>query len=409
MHKSNPDTPFHIWIANEPKVPSQSSQNFIYDFCSSGKGLCTTKDTSSGKGLSTNKTGGPLRHNSFPDHEPEYMGYPKTNGRGLDPRRFGPLVDNDNIPQSNDSFETIRTNVPPSNEPELRFEPKPEEVKDLVDFRFKSGVYTEEPYDFSKEFNIGDLYRDRIELKNHIRAYAVVNKFNLEHVLSNKYKIVVRCKVHTCIRVEIDGGKAYKNTDPVGLQYILGIPKKTWSKLYILMSRYEVAYRNHVESKNNVILKVRDLPIHVFIKELCRICSEMSCTYREEAQKSQARLTSWATDHCESRKFVADSLTCRVCTSRHHFQMASYDRTDSINIEDGTCFYRWWQTIDIPYEHGVHVLGLANVDPTTRISEYFTSDTYKVVYEPIWIPISGIEQYKFFKTDPRVHAPILAV
>ncbi|KAF6156120.1 hypothetical protein GIB67_024090 [Kingdonia uniflora] len=73
---------------------------------------------------------------------------------------------------------------------------------------------------------------------NYIRAYAIVNKFNLEHVLSNKYKIVVRwkghkcswriyatrllgsalfrvstyCSVHTCIRVETEGGNAYKVT-----------------------------------------------------------------------------------------------------------------------------------------------------------------------------------------------------
>ncbi|KAF6145949.1 hypothetical protein GIB67_007968 [Kingdonia uniflora] len=118
------------------------------------------------------------------------------------------------------------------------------------------------------------------------------------------------------------------------------------------MSR--VAYTNHVESWNNVILKMRDLLIHVFIKELRRIYSEMSYTYREEAEKSQARLTSWATDHY------------------------------------GTCSCRWWQTIGIPCEHGVRALGLANVDQTTRVFEYITNDTYKVVY----------------KTDPHVHAPI---
>ncbi|KAF6175762.1 hypothetical protein GIB67_035889 [Kingdonia uniflora] len=212
------------------------------------------------KGLSTTQVGGHLRHNSFPDPEPEYKGYPETNGKGLDPRRFGPLVDDYDVPQSNDSFETIRTDVPPSNEhsipqsnvhisneplltnipqsnehfqtipidvplsnepcisqsnihlsnelvltnvllsnepmltnvpfsiepepiigqtepsAELRFELQPEQVKDLVDFWFKYVAYIEDPYDFSKEFNIGDLYRDRIKLKNHIRAYAVVNK-----------------------------------------------------------------------------------------------------------------------------------------------------------------------------------------------------------------------------------------
>ncbi|KAF6153317.1 hypothetical protein GIB67_003507, partial [Kingdonia uniflora] len=81
----------------------------------------------------------------------------------------------------------------------------------------------------------------------------------------------------------------------------------------------------------------------------------------------------WATDHCKSKKFIADSLTCRVRTSRHHFQITSYGRTDSVNIEDGTCSCRWWQMMGIPCEHGVHALGLVNVDPTTRISEYFTN------------------------------------
>ncbi|KAF6141085.1 hypothetical protein GIB67_006530 [Kingdonia uniflora] len=440
IHKTNPGTPFHIWIVNDLRAPSQNSQNFIYNFCSSGKGLSTTKDTDSSIGLSTTKAGGPLRHNLFPDPEPEYRGYLGTNNRGLDPRRFGPFVDDENdlfetirsdvppsnepsipqsnvhlsnepmltyVPQSNEPFQTIPTNVthsnkpfipqssihlsnepvltnvPPSNESmltnvplsiepepiigqtetsdEFRFEPQPKQVKDLLDFRFKSAAYTEDPYDFSKEFNIGDLYRDKIELKNHIRAYAVVNKFILEHVLSNEYKIVVRCKGHKC----------------------------SWR---IYATRYGVAYINHVESWNNVILKVRDLPIHVFIEELHIIYSKMSYTYREEAEKSQARLTPWATDHCESRKFVIDSITCRVRTSRHHFQMTSYARTDSVNIEDGTCSCRWWQTMGIPCKHGVRALGLANVYPTTRVSEYYTNNTYKAVYEPIWIPIRGIEQ-----------------
>ncbi|KAF6170788.1 hypothetical protein GIB67_015740 [Kingdonia uniflora] len=199
--------------------------------------LSTTKDTGSGRSLSTTKAGVPLRHNLFPDPEPEYRGYPEINGRGFDLRRFGPFVDDENdsfktirtdvppsnepsipqsnvhlsnkpmlsyvsqlnepfqtiptnvplsnepsIPQSNihPSNETVLTNVPPSNKPmltnvplsiepepiigqtktsaELRFEPQPKQVKDLLDFRFKSAAYTEDPYDFSKEFNIGDLY-----------------------------------------------------------------------------------------------------------------------------------------------------------------------------------------------------------------------------------------------------------
>ncbi|KAF6151391.1 hypothetical protein GIB67_012251 [Kingdonia uniflora] len=109
-----------------------------------------------------------------------------------------------NVPQSNEPFQTIPTNVPlsnkpfipqssihpsnepvltnvlPSNEPmlinvplsiepepiigqietsaEFRFEPQPKQVKDLLDFLFKSVTYTQDPYNLSKEFNIGDLY-----------------------------------------------------------------------------------------------------------------------------------------------------------------------------------------------------------------------------------------------------------
>ncbi|KAF6142088.1 hypothetical protein GIB67_037006, partial [Kingdonia uniflora] len=45
------------------------------------------------------------------------LGYPETNVRGLDPRSFGPLVED--VPQSNKYFETIRTDVPPSNVPNI--------------------------------------------------------------------------------------------------------------------------------------------------------------------------------------------------------------------------------------------------------------------------------------------------
>ncbi|KAF6149510.1 hypothetical protein GIB67_003658 [Kingdonia uniflora] len=227
---------------------------------------------------------------------------------------------------------------------------------------------------------------------------------------SNLYILMSRMAAETFTSIDSDKHmNAIRNSNLVGLQYILGIPKETWSNLYIPLTRYGVAYTNHVESWNNVILKVRDLPIHVFIEELHKICLEMFYTYREEAEKSQAHLMPWASDYCENKKFEVDLLTCKVCTSRHHFQMTCYGRIDSANIEDGTCSCRWWQTMSIPYEHGVRALSLANVDPTTRVSVNFTNNTYKAIYEPIWIPIRGIEQWKILKTDPRVHAPIPTV
>ncbi|KAF6145773.1 hypothetical protein GIB67_016222 [Kingdonia uniflora] len=146
----------------------------------------------------------------------------------------------------------------------------------------------------------------------------------------------------------------------------------------LIHTRYGFAYTNHVKSWNNVILKVRDLPIHVFIEELHRICSEMSYTFKEKAKKSQARLTPWAMDHYPILKILKMVLVLVV----------------------------GGKMMGIPCEHRVRALGFANADPATRVSEYFTNNTYKAIYEPIWIPIRGIEQWKILKTDPRVCALI---
>ncbi|KAF6155055.1 hypothetical protein GIB67_035802 [Kingdonia uniflora] len=110
-----------------------------------------------------------------------------------------------------------------------------------------------------------------------------------------------------------------RNADLVGFQNILGILKETWSNLHIPKGRYGVAYTNHVESWNNAIVKVRDLPIHVFIEKLRTICSKISYMYREEVEMSQARLKPWAMDYCERNKFAENSLAYNICTSRYHF------------------------------------------------------------------------------------------
>ncbi|KAF6142446.1 hypothetical protein GIB67_039410, partial [Kingdonia uniflora] len=212
--------------------------------------LSTTKDTGSGRGLSTTKAGGPLRHNSFPDPEPEYRGYPETNGRWLDPCRLRPFVDDENdslktictdvppsdepsipqsnvhlsnepvltnVPQSNEPYQTIPTNVPLSNEPSIlqssihlsnepvltNVPPSNEPILTNVPFSIEPETIigqTEPSAEFRFELQpeqVKDLL-DWIELKNHIRAYAVVNKFNLKHILSNEYKIMERCKGHKC-------------------------------------------------------------------------------------------------------------------------------------------------------------------------------------------------------------------
>ncbi|KAF6152504.1 hypothetical protein GIB67_023198 [Kingdonia uniflora] len=280
--------------------------------------LSTTKDIGLGKDLSTTKVGGPLRHNSFPYPKPEYRGYPKTNGRGLEPRRFGPFVDDEN-----DSFETIRTDVPPSNEPSI--------PQSNVHISNKL-VLTNVP-----QSNEPSIPQSSIHLSNEPVLTNILpsNKPMLTNVpLSIKPEPIIGQTKTSDVR---------QLSARISTTYELLCESKIRSRLHKLCQEW-----------NNVILKVRDLPIHMFIEKLHRICSEMSYTYREEAEKNQARITTWATDH-------------------------------------------------------LRALGLANVDSTTLVFEYYINNTYKAVYEPIWIPIRGIEQWKILKTDPRVRVPIPTV
>ncbi|KAF6141576.1 hypothetical protein GIB67_023748 [Kingdonia uniflora] len=256
------------------------------NFCSSGKGLSTTKDSGSGKGLSTTKAGGPLRQNSFPDPEPEYRGYPKKNGRGLDPRRFESLVDDDDdIPQSNDFFETICTDVPPLNKPSI-------------------------PH-------------SNVHLSN-------------EPVLTNVYQ---SNKPFQTVPTDV----------PLSNESCI-------SQLNIHLSNKPVL--------TNIPLSNEPKPI---IGQ-----TEASAELRFESQPEQVK---------DLVDFWFKSIA---------YTEDLYDFSKEFNI-DGTCSCRWWQTMGIPCEYGVRALGLANVNLTTRVSEYFTNDTYKAVYEPIWIPIRGIE------------------
>ncbi|KAF6138239.1 hypothetical protein GIB67_011079 [Kingdonia uniflora] len=73
----------------------------------------------------------------------------------------------------------------------------------------------------------------------------VIHTFCAFHISNNikttleSTRIAFRMAAETLTSINFNKHmNAIWNTDPVGLQYILGIPKDTWSNLYILMSRY---------------------------------------------------------------------------------------------------------------------------------------------------------------------------
>ncbi|KAF6148898.1 hypothetical protein GIB67_014269, partial [Kingdonia uniflora] len=71
-----------------------------------------------------------------------------------------------------------------------------------------------------------------------IHTFCVFHISNNIKTTLESTRIAFRMAVKVLTSIDFDKHmNAIRNTDPMGLQYILGIPKETWSNLYILMSR----------------------------------------------------------------------------------------------------------------------------------------------------------------------------
>ncbi|KAF6167879.1 hypothetical protein GIB67_027657 [Kingdonia uniflora] len=377
MHKTNLSTPFHIWIVNELRVPSENSQNFISNFCSSGKGLSTTKDTGSEtEGENTYKAASSRWVASIIKQKLQKGPNYKPSGIIDDMQIYHNIDVTYNLTgcAKEKAYAEMRGSFEHAYQLLTSYFTKvrlvdPDSVSDIQTASCKNKRFTRCFWYFGPPKKTYKLLRPvvviggtflkgkyrgtlltaiAIDPSNHIfpLAFSIIDSETTEswtyflemfgpnfhgydtrfvvisdrnpgiinvvpkvfpfaihtfcvfHILNNikitleNMRITFRMVAEALTSIDFDKHmNVIQNTDPVGLQYILGIPKETWSNLYILMSRYGVAYTNHVESWNNVILKVRYLPIHVFIEKLRRICLEIYYTYREEAEKSQACLT----------------------------------------------------------------------------------------------------------------------
>ncbi|KAF6154046.1 hypothetical protein GIB67_018968, partial [Kingdonia uniflora] len=138
-------------------------------------------------------------------------GYPETNDRGLDPRRFGPFVDDEN-----DSFDAIRTDVPPSNKPSI-----PQSNVHLSNEPVLTNVPQSNEHFQTIPTNVPlsnepFIPQSSIHLSNEpvLTNVPPSNELMLTNVpLSIEPEPIIgqtKTSVHTCIRVETEGEKVYK-------------------------------------------------------------------------------------------------------------------------------------------------------------------------------------------------------
>ncbi|KAL2241598.1 UNVERIFIED_CONTAM: hypothetical protein Sindi_0801000 [Sesamum indicum] len=73
-----------------------------------------------------------------------------------------------------------------------------------------------------------------------------------------------------------------------------------------------------------------------------------------------------------------------------YYQISCYDGSQfSVDLERRTCTCRLWQLSGIPCKHACSAIFNQNLQPEEMVHPYYNVDTYKSVYEPAILPISG--------------------
>ncbi|KAL0413356.1 UNVERIFIED_CONTAM: hypothetical protein Sradi_1537300 [Sesamum radiatum] len=79
-----------------------------------------------------------------------------------------------------------------------------------------------------------------------------------------------------------------------------------------------------------------------------------------------------------------------IKSNDRHYQISCYDGSQfSVDLEMRTCTCRLWQLSGIPFKHACSAIFNQNLQPEDMVHPYYNVETYKQVYEPAILPISG--------------------
>ncbi|KAF6135567.1 hypothetical protein GIB67_015420 [Kingdonia uniflora] len=171
------------------------------------------------------------------------------------------------VPLTNATSETIGDDAPISIAPSA-----PVAAQEAMGFIVMYASYTENAYDINKSL-VAKLRKDP-----NYKPYAIVGD------------------MHDRYGVEITYWIGWNAKNKVLAEEIKAVDPDFFSDVKIegdRFQRYGICYTNHFESQNAVILRVRNIPIYVFIEKMCKICTDYTLE-RKEAAMSEGYYTIWA-------------------------------------------------------------------------------------------------------------------
>ncbi|KAL2253510.1 UNVERIFIED_CONTAM: hypothetical protein Sindi_0145700 [Sesamum indicum] len=182
-----------------------------------------------------------------------------------------------------------------------------------------------------------------------------------------------------------------KKLDEKAFDWLNEKPPSEWSKSHFTeLPKCDMLLNNCCESFNANIMDARDKPILTMLEWIREYLMRRLQENREKASKK------WKGTLCPKikkllQKYVDKIGDCiPIKANDRHYQISCYDGSQfSVDLERRTCTCRLWQLSGIPCKHACSAIFNQNLQPEDMVHPYYNVDTYKSVYEPAILPISG--------------------
>ncbi|KAL0429259.1 UNVERIFIED_CONTAM: hypothetical protein Sradi_0551900 [Sesamum radiatum] len=182
-----------------------------------------------------------------------------------------------------------------------------------------------------------------------------------------------------------------KKLDQGAFDWFNDKPPQEWSKSHFNeIPKCDMLLNNCCESFNANIMDARDKPILTMLEWIREYLMKRLQENRDRASKK------WKGTLCPKIKKLLQKQIDKIgdCipikANDRHYQISCYDGGQfSVDLDKRSCTCRLWQLSGVPCKHACSAIFNQGLMPEDMVHAYYNVETYKLVYEPAILPISG--------------------
>ncbi|KAL1549782.1 hypothetical protein AAHA92_17835 [Salvia divinorum] len=253
------------------------------------------------------------------------------------------------------------------------------------------------------KFRHGMLFTNKEVLKQAIRQYAIVNKYNVKVVRDEKDRVNANClncegwmiRASTNKKEKAFQIKKFKDNHKCALE----IPQR-----YITYKWLSKTYKEHLRadpkfsSKSLAHQLERIQGLIAALDELMPHAEKRFCG--KVAHKYTGAICPKIIKKLEKYKGLSSNCWATEAGARK-YSVAVWEKLYVVNLDAYTCSCRQWQLSGIPCQHSIPCILQERRNPEEFVYEYYSLDRFKAAYRYVINPLRDIDDY-----EPTGYIPV---